>query len=261
MKPLYSNQNKRSSLRGTLVIVMMVSVVIFALDTLSGGFVRSYARTIGAVAWNAGAGVVRGIDRSGLLATRASLVAENEELKAEISERDEEALRFKMLEDENILLRELAHLAGAQAGVSARVISSFYASPYGTFRLDAGTQSGVRVGDAVMTAGGFVLGVVTDVDLYSATAESLFAPEKKTELLLGDVRFESEGRGGGNGRAELPRDIVVAVGDVALAPVYGSRAAAIVGKIDSASSSASQTVYMRSPQNFSSLRIVYVVHQ
>ena len=263
MKSLYRQNNRQTSpLFGALTLVILISVVVFGFDTLTHGLVRSYIRTMGSLAWTAVGAVITSVDQSGALTTRRALVNENKALKEELSIREEEAARFFALESENEALRTITHLVETEGeGMTARVLSSFSTSPYGTFLIGAGKNDGVSVGDLVMTQGGFVLGLVSDVDMHTATVESLFAPGTETDFLVRDIAFTAEGRGGGNTRADVPRDAAVAIGDAAAVPSFGGRPAGIVGHIESASSSATQTLFIRIPTNLSTLTFVYVIPQ
>ena len=243
-----------------VLLVLLISTLAFGLDTLSGGLVRSYTRTISSLAWRAASGVIGSIDRSGILRTRSSLAGENNSLKAQVAERDEEFARLNALESENAMLSEMVHLVSAEkAGLSVRVLSSFHSSPYGTFIIGVGKNDGVGIGSIILTPGGFVLGTVTDVDVHTATVEELFAPMQSVDLIVHSVAFSAQGRGGGNAKAEVPRDAKVAIGDTAIAPAFGGRVAGVIGSIESASSSATQTLFIRIPVNLDTLQFVYVV--
>lgn len=256
----YRTQRKSTSLVGALMLVILISVIAFGFDTVTHGLVRSYVRTMGSLAWTTAAGSIRAVDQSGVLATRRSLVRENAAQQEQLALREEQFLRFNALEEENETLRLLAHLAETEgSGLTARVLSTFSVSPYGTFLIGAGKNDGVAIGNIVLTPGGFVLGTVSDVDTHTATVKSLFAPGEMTDFLVRDIAFTAEGRGGGNARAEVPRDALVAVGDAAIVPAFGGRVAGIVGHIQAASSSATQTLFIRFPANLDTLDFVYVV--
>lgn len=251
-------QNRHRSLAGPFVGVVLIVMAVFALDAFTGGSVRSYARTIGA-------GFASMLDdASGAVAedffsTRAQLRAENQELREQLSRERELLAAYSLLARENGTLKEMARLAEDDIGITAPVVSSFRSSPYGTFIIGAGEDSGVSTGAMVLTPGGFVLGVVSDAGPRSATVEAIFSPDAEFEAAVGDVTFLARGRGGGNARAQISRDVPVMVGDAVRAPAYGSRPVGIIGSIDAASSSAVSTIYMRVPLNLASLSYVYVI--
>jgi cell shape-determining protein MreC len=253
-----TNSNGTPLYAAFLAIALAISIVL-GVDVFSGGMVRSNVRTISSSAWTAAAGTLTAIDQSGVLATRRHLVSENTALKEQLSLHDEQSARFRALEAENRSLRELAHFVETQGGLTARVTSSFRASPYGTFTIGAGTDDGVDAGAVVLTAGGIVVGEVTEADRHSASVETLFAPGRMTDLTGQDISFAAEGRGGGNARATVSRDALVVVGDAFTSPGHGGRVAGIVGNIETASSSATQTLYLRVPVNLDTLTFVYVI--
>ena len=241
------------------IAILLTAGFVFGIDTLSGGAVRGYARQGGAVLYAAAAGAASFATQSGALASKHSLQEENRELREAIAMRDEQTARFGALMDENATLREMASLATRDEGVTVPVLSSFESSPYGTFRIGGGTMSGITEGSIVLTPGGFVLGVVTYATARTATVEAFFAPGKSIEMNAKGVPFLAEGHGGGNARAEVPRDTKLSVGDAVLVPAFESRPAGIIGEIRSASSSASASIYIRLPLNLDSIRYVYVL--
>jgi cell shape-determining protein MreC len=255
-----NNTRGNSPLLGTLVLVILLCAALFGIDALTGGTLRSYARSSGTVVWTAAASAGDIFKGSGGLSTRASLARENQALRSELALHIEENARYNAVIEENEVLHTLAALAGEEgAGVSARVLTSYRTSPYGTFTINAGEREGVAEGNVVLTPGGFILGSVTNVDAFSATVESLFAPGKETDFIVGDSAFTAIGRGGGNTKAEISREAAVAEGMFATAPAYGGRTAGLVGHIEIASSSATQTLFIRIPVNLATLKFVYVV--
>lgn len=241
------------------IVILLVAGFVFGIDRISGGVVRSYAQEGGNVVWTAAAGAVSVMTESGLLSTHRTLQEENMRLREAVLLRDEQSARYEALRDENISLREMARLAESDAGVTVPVLSSFSSSPYGTFRIGGGVAEGLQEGNVVLTPGGFVLGSITSVSQRSATVEAFFAPGKELEMRVAGVPFVAKGRGGGNARGEVPRDAKLSVGNVVTIPAFGDRPTGVIGKIESASSSAYASLFIRLPRNLDSLTHVYVL--
>lgn len=248
----------RSSFYGAAALIGAIAL-LFAVDHFSGGLIRDIARTSAGGVRSLVASVETSVADSGFFSTRAGLARENETLRQEIALHAEEIALAEFVRDENNALQELVRLAEGDAGISARVLSSFSSAPYGTFLIGAGSRDGVQEGSIVLTPGGFVLGVVKSVSARSATVEALFAPSTETDMIVNDVAFRAEGHGGGNARAEVAREAAVAVGDTVTAPEYGGRAAGMIMHLESASSSATAVLSIRIPVNLDALRFVYVV--
>lgn len=263
MNPLYRSPHRfRSSSDTSLVFafvtIFLVALFVFGIDRISGGAVRNYARQGGGAMWAAVSATTGFFTESGILNSKRSLLEENAQLREAIAARDEQALRFAALQDENDALRAMLGLANDD-GVTVPVLSSFNSSPYGTFRIGGGAAAGITEGSIVLTEGGFALGAVTFVSARTATVESFFTADKEIEMHVRGVAFASEGRGGGNARGEIPRDASVAENDVVTVPAFGGRPVGIVGHIESASSSAYTTLYIRTPVNLDTLRYVHVL--
>jgi rod shape-determining protein MreC len=261
MEPLYRSRRRTdrdTSLVVAFVAIFLVAAFVFGIDRISGGAVRGYARQGGGAMFAAVASITGAVTGNGLLDSKRSLVEENAQLREALSERDEQALRFTALQDENDSLRAMLGLA-AENGITVPVLSSFSSSPYGTFRIGGGAAAGMEEGSVVLTPGGFVLGSVTFVSPRTATVESFFAADKDIEMQVNGIPFVSKGRGGGNARGEVPRDASVKENDVVIVPAFGGRPAGVIGALESASSSAYTTLYIRIPSNLDSLRYVHVL--
>ena len=225
----------------------------------SGGALRALSRSVSARLWSASAYVRGAVSNSGFLSSRASLAAENATLRGTLAQYQEDAAGYQVLKQENDSLRSMLHLAQTERGITAPVISSVISSPYGTFLVGAGTADSVAVGSLVVTEGGFVAGTVSETSARSSLVTELFAGGSSVNVLVAGAPAEALGRGGGNARISLPRDVLVQNGDPVTAPSLGGRAVGVVGKVISDPGNALQTVYVILPVNLSALAYVYVV--
>ena len=236
----------------------MLVLLLFLIDALSGGVLRSNMRLTAATIsrWTDKTSAVVSVRT--FFSSRAALEAQNRTLTEEVADLSERAGRANLLQRENDDLRALAHLAQNSPGVTAPVLSSLSASPYGTFLIGAGASGSVARGGLVLTKSGFVVGRINEVTGSTALVSEIFAPNASIEALLNGALVQVKGQGGGNGRTEVSRDLRVAVGDVVVVPQFGQRGIGVVGAVASSSASASQQVYIRLPNTFSELQFVYV---
>ncbi len=256
-RPRTANRT-RPALIGAVVLVVAIGLLFF-MDRFTGGVVGGYARGAGGAARSLAASAGSAINQSGIMQGRASLASENEQLRREIALYAEEIAQAEFMRAENEELRGIVDLASAEEGVSARIVSSHRASPYGTFLIDVGTDDGISNGDLVLTPGGYVLGEVVGPSDGSATVRSVFAANQQVDLVVGDAAFSADGLGGGNARASVPREAEIPIGSGVIAPHYGGRNVGTVMHVESASSSATAVISIRIPVNLDSLRFVYVV--
>lgn len=257
-----SSSGSRSG-RRRLVLATVFVIVVFIIDGLLGGNIRMQVRSSAATLWSAFGGVGEGIFGSGIFSTKRALERENARLKEELLQLNLRAMGFDVLRNENESLREVAHLAESEKGVTASVASSLRASPYGTFLIKAGTDNGVVVGDLVIIGdpafGGFVIGRVSNADTNISLVKELFAPDETIEGVVRGVSVSLEGRGGEQARADVSRDPEIAQGDVVISPQLGGRAIGVVGVVEKEAGEAIQRVYVRAPVNLFEVRFVYVL--
>jgi cell shape-determining protein MreC len=235
-------------------------VCIVLIDVFTGGFIRAHVQTAASFVWNTGVTISRSTTGNGYFTSHRKLAGENDNLRQQLARLEERAASYEVLYAENAALRGLLNLAQTERGITAPIVSSMSASPYGTFLIGAGERDVVS-GDLVMSEGGFVIGRVADVSATTALVREVFASEASIDVRIAGASVVAEGHGGGNARAKVPRGVALAVGDAVVAQSLGGRAVGVVGSIESDQASAEQTVYIRLPLNLSSLSFVYVVHE
>ena len=259
---LYRQNNTRRNKRRLLFATVLVGFV-FIIDGLSGGNIRSMFRAGASSVLNVGTRIGSTISGSGLFSSRRALESENRTLREERAELQMRAAAFAVLREENEALRNLVHLAEEEQGITAPVISSFRSSPYGTFLIGAGTEDGARPGSLVLVGDprleAFVLGRIQTSDTHSSLVKSLFAPGEVTDAVIAKVGVSVEGRGGGQARAEAPREASITEGDPVISGTFGGRGIGVVGKVVEEAGGASQTVFIRFPINLNEVRFVYVL--
>jgi cell shape-determining protein MreC len=244
--------------RRRLFIASFTVLVILLIDLLSGGALRSLARTGTQFVSGGADALTASVARSGYFSTRGSLEAQIQALTVQIAQYQEKAAAYDALQGQYDSLSRLTHLAQTLPGVTAPITSSLTASPYGTFTIGAGRSDGVTPGDVVLSAEGFVIGDVASVGAHDSLVTELFAPGRSTNVTVHGASVALSGGGGNNARTQVPRGIAVAPGDVAIAPSFGGRSVGVVGNVASSSASAYSDVIVTLPVDLNVLRFVYV---
>jgi|GEM_PF-576639 cell shape-determining protein MreC len=252
-------EREQTSARTRLLWVTALVIVVYLADLALGGMLRGYARAAAAVVWSAGTRVERGVARSGLFASRQGLAAQNEALRAELADARARSAAAAAALSENELLRTMAGVAADEPGLTVPVVSSFTASPYGTFFVGAGTQSGVAIDALVLAPDGYAIGRVVEVTAHTALVAQLFAPGTSIEALAGTVPLTLSGEGGGNATARVPRGAAIVQGDVVFAPSVGGRPIGVVGAVSPDITDAHTNVSVRTPANIVTLHYVRIV--
>jgi cell shape-determining protein MreC len=246
--------NRRRLLAATALVVVLIG-----FDFVTAGAVRGLVRSVGSAIWQSSERVRASITETGYFSTHRALARENATLRAQVAQYQEKAAGYDVLESENAQLRAALNFSMGENTITAPVVSSFRSSPYGTFLIGAGEGDLIRVGNAVLSGGGFVLGTVSDVQTKTAAIKSALSAGERVDALIGDTPVAVIGDGGGNGHASVPLGIEIAEGTPVISPAHGGRAIGIVGKIDAQPASPDQTVYVHLPFNLASMRYVYVV--
>lgn len=260
MMSLYLQSDRKKSRRRVILFCVTI-VLIFAIDFATSGALRAGVRSLGAIAWSAGASAGNALFGQGYFSSKRALTAEIESLRDALARYAAEDGRHEILEKENNELRALVGLRSEEEGIAAPIISSTSASPYGTFLVGVGAKDGVYIGDAVLagSARGFVIGRIAEVGARSSLVKELFAPGEALEAIARGAGLSLEGRGGGNAHAEVPSSLAIAEGDVVTSPLFAGRVVGLIGFVSAEQGSARKRIYVRAPLSTADLRFVYVV--
>ncbi|HUO55982.1 MAG TPA: rod shape-determining protein MreC [Candidatus Paceibacterota bacterium] len=260
MNNSFSYRSRSTSIgRRRLLAATLLIVVVFIIDSITGGKIRALVREGVAGVSSAFDHIAGNVMNHGYFETHAALAAQNATLQAEVNSLQAQIALTNSLKAQNTSLQELVHLAQTQQGIAAPVASSFIASPYGTFLIGAGSAQGITQGSLVLTGENVVIGEVSNVGTDSATVLELLAPGSTIDAQLDGSSIVAHGKGGGNALAEAPNGLVITTGDSVTAPEFNERVIGIVGHVDSDPSNATQQVSIGLPVNLSSLQYVYVV--
>jgi cell shape-determining protein MreC len=201
----YYTERKNYGVR-ILLAVTVLAVFLFVLDLATGGMIRAAVQRSVADVYLPTSGTFTTFT---YFRTRSSMQNEIDMLHKELNDLRENFATDAIIQDENSSLRTLVNLAKEEPGITAAVVSSERASPYGTFLIGAGSIEGIGNGDLVEIGSGVVIGVVTSVHAHSSLVTTLFAPNASIDAMLDGTAILVEGYGGGNAEAKVPHGVVV----------------------------------------------------
>jgi cell shape-determining protein MreC len=243
--------------RSRLFYATAIVIIVFLLDLVAGGRLRAAARIPASYLYLSFSHAGETLLQTGIFSARHALELENALLRSELATYKEKDATYTALRDENLRLRTLTGLAAHTPGRAASIVSSFSASAYGTFTIDAGMEDGIARGATVYTGDGFAIGVVAEAGPQTSLVNQLFAPNATLESVVHDTRVVLEGHGGGNARAHAPRESTISIGDVVSAPSVNAPVG-VVEHVIAESTGANQEIYVRIPANLETLSLVYV---
>lgn len=188
----------------------ILCVFMIAVTSIRGSLLNPLRNAVGALlvpvqsGINAvGGGIYKEV--SAMTELRQAL-SENEKLQAQVDELTEENTRLRSEEQELSRLRELYQLDQDYMEynkVGARIIAKDSSSWFSVFRIDKGSEDGIRENMNVIAGGGLV-GIVTDVGTNYATVRSIIDDSSQvsamaqqsgdTCIVSGDLRLFKEGR-------------------------------------------------------------------
>lgn len=264
MKMNFHSQNK-SSKRILIRRSIIFASLIFVLAAFNITHVNPFSGLFNYVAepiWKGWQSVLILSEDVGIFLTSSRLLAEdNRMLNKRIIELERTALIIERLATENKELKTLLARDTAQHTILAVVLARPALSPYDTFIVDVGRDSGISIGDRVVVDGTFVMGEVSKVFQKTAQVKLFSSPGEKINVVLGssNLLVAAEGRGGGNFEFTLPRGITVREGDILTIPDINMQVLGVVEKISITSASSFQVVYFKNPVNLAQVKWVQII--
>lgn len=187
-----------------LVVALVVGFVTVSRDGEAGTVENAVADVRNPFQKVAAALVSRVEELYGYMYRYDMLMQENENLRAENADLQKQLRENEQAKEENEELRELLNLRQKHEDFvfeSAKVVSWNASNWASTFTISKGSESGIEVGDSVVTAYGVLVGTVIEVGNKWATVETivdintsigaLVGAEEVSAMLLGDYTLMS----------------------------------------------------------------------
>lgn len=195
--------------------------------------------------------------------SRTELVSENLSLKERVTSLGLEVDSLKLSLEQERAFYQLLGRSQVVGEVVASVITRPPQSPYDTIFVDAGSGDGVVLGSRVSLPEGPSLGSVVEVFASNARVKLFSTAGEKRDAVLerGSVPVVLEGRGAGNFRLRIPREVEVVAGDRIVTGDAEYSLLAVVESVSVAPTDSFQEVLARSPLNIFSLRLVSITPQ
>ncbi len=259
MNSLLKNRSARAHLK-LIFTALGIFLLVWVIFSFFGGFIVSAVSPI----WEAENAFSRTVKKTwNHLESRQNLVNENFDLKGRVGSLELEVASLTISLEQERAFYGLLGRAPVSGEVVASVIARPPQSPYDVILLDAGSREGITKDARVYLAEGPALGIITEVFTSSAKVKLFSTAGEKLDAVLerGSVPVVLEGRGAGNFRLKIPREVEVVAGDRIVTGDTEFSLLAVVEVVNVNSTDAFQEVLARSPLNIFSLRLVSVIPQ
>ncbi len=259
MNSLPRNRSTRAYLK-LIFTALGIFLLVWAIFSFLGGTIVAVVSPL----WQAENAFSRVVKKTwSHLDSRQDLVDQNFDLKGRVGSLELEVASLKISLEQERAFYGLLGRAPVSGEVVASVISRPPQSPYDVILVDAGSREGVTVGAHVYLPEGPALGLITETFTSSAKVKLFSTAGEKLDAVLerGSVPVVLEGRGAGNFRLKIPREVEVVAGDRIVSGDTGFSLLAVVEVVNVNSTDAFQEVLARSPLNIFSLRLVSIIPQ
>ena len=172
----------------TLAVVIAVVLSVMAFFSSTSAVMPNIAGVIATPFRAAGAAITQTADGwLQYLTDFDELKAENEELRLKLAEMEASIRQAEYDREENKLFRELLELREQRRDLyfeSARIVARDTSNWASLFTISKGTVHDVAVGDCVITAEGYVIGVVIEAGLTWSTVRTILDSDASIGALV-----------------------------------------------------------------------------
>jgi cell shape-determining protein MreC len=195
-----------------------------------------------------------------LIQTKDALIQANQDLGTEVSDERSEINSLTSAAAERDTLLATFGRGATTTGIAASVLVHPPQTAYDVVLIDAGTSLGVASGYRARLPSGAPIGSVTGVspDDAQVTLSSASGLETNAVLERGQVAVKLTGLGGGTFKTDLPKSILVVVGDRVLDPGLRGELVGVVESVSTTPSDSAEHVLIRGVANPSTLRFVLI---
>ena len=260
----YLQDRKKDKMKKNLILAIGIVFVLLVLSLVGVfNFTAPFFHKLGLPLWNEKNKISQTVDSSGyIVRTKASVFAENENLKTQNHNLQNQLLDYQVIQNENNDLKSLMGRAITPDQFTlGTILIKPNQSPYDTVIIDIGSDHSLYVGQLVFANAEVPIGKILGVDTHTSVVELYSSPGEITEAQVDGTNSSVEltGRGGGNFEMTVPHDLSVPSGTSIVLPGINPRIVAIVGDTISDPRDPTSKVILSSPVNIQNLKWVEVL--
>ncbi|MGI9117939.1 MAG: rod shape-determining protein MreC [Minisyncoccia bacterium] len=256
-----SHYKKNRLIVGDVVFVLFLFIILF-FSSRAIKHTRSRGEFITVPLWRLDERIVLiGKDLHYYFTSRNALENYITDLKNQVQNLQSANAELQVLKDENVKLKSQMSRSEANQRILATILVKPNRTPYDTIIVDAGSIEGVVSGSKVYANGNTLIGTVADVSTHTAHIILFSTPGQQTDgVVVGtDITVTLTGRGGGAFEIDVPREVVLPVGNVVTNVATFSNPIAIIGTQISSDRDAIKKILAKTPINIQELKWVEIV--
>ncbi|MCK9352210.1 MAG: rod shape-determining protein MreC [Candidatus Paceibacterota bacterium] len=258
-KSFQPKQAKKSAKKSIIFLGVFLLVLLTIFPSLFGGF-SSLANSASTPLWSAGEGSSSGIlGFFSMFRSKRALYEQNRALTDKVSDLEQKLSGYDFVVQENIELKDVFSQKPEKT-VLSRIISRPNVTAYDTFLIDTGKDGGISKGAKVFAGDTALIGIVEEVYARSSKARLFSTAGATTNVFLGPENIPAElfGMGGGSFFVEIPKDVDVKEGDIAMLSDDPEHITAYIVSREKELDNSFVKFYLQSPANLFNIKYVSV---
>ena len=184
---------RKKGVKLAIAVALVVVIVLVSVHLGGGnaGFFSNIAEGVGTQVRRAATSMAEWLESIyGYIYEFDQLVEENESLRAQLAEAQEQARLGQEAIEENENLRELLNFAQRHSDFefeSTRIVSWSATNWASSFTISKGSDSGLEVGDCVVTEYGALVGQITELGTNWANVRTVIDIDTSVGVLVGEA--------------------------------------------------------------------------
>lgn len=259
----HHKEKKKGLFTKTFIVILIIIGIIIIVRVLVPNFFTNTFQSASVLFWkNKNSSVENITNSTQFLRSKKSLIAENNKLNTKVKELEFNLLELDFLKQENEFIKKFfgREIFNMEDSVLASVLARPNVSPYDTFVIDIGKDSGIKEDDEVYAEGDILIGRIDKIYKNTSIVKLFSSPGEMTQVFIGlqNISANAVGRGGGNFIVELPRGSEIKEEDIVTMPGIDITLFAIVEEIENNPSDPFITIFFKNPVNLNNIKWVMV---
>ena len=256
-----SNQRQILKRLVPVVIVVLFAGITFSIHIIAPDFFPRILNAVALPIWQARNGIADRINHTvDLIRSKQDLITQNETLTQKLAILKAALISKDMIERENTALRQMLGRNDLSKTLLAEVLVRPPQSAYDTLILDVGSANGVRIRDKIVFPPDIVLGEIIEISEQTSKVKLFSTAGNKINIIIerNNISTIASGLGGGNLTIQLPREVNIEKGDLAILPGSSHLIVGFVEDIELDVTDSLARVLLKSPINIAETRFVLV---
>ncbi|MFH0845909.1 MAG: rod shape-determining protein MreC [Patescibacteria group bacterium] len=259
-----SRDNRKRVLKKTIYKILIILLVVFLFATNRFNFLDKPIQAVSTPLWKIKNYILsESQEFISFLKSKQTLIDENNVLREKANYLSYKLVNYNLIEEENLAIKKILDKKNDSRIILTNILLKPSLSFYDNLFVDAGLDSGVKIGDRALVGQSIIVGEVEEVYPHSSKIKlfSFYGDILEVAIGFNKILAEAKGLGGLMFEIKLPQDVKINKGDFVTLPDEDIKILGVIEDIEIKPEDPFQTILFRSPVNIFELRWIELLQK